>query len=514
MTELSLEGLALAIDAISDSGSSSTGSLATTKISSVNLVQNPFFKVDSRTGFPWGWTTTNGTTASLDPTNGYYVPVGTTVKVSSPIWLEDGKTLISTTLSAGVKIYNQSGSGSLLLTITDSLGSNIASSQNSLATGESRIGILGQAVNCKGIYLSISNNGLFPFYIQAAVIVQGANFPPIWTDGGSDGDAYVTYMELETAVTNLSGGTFSGPVINTPTISGGAISGATVTEETSTGSVLNTPTINTPTISNGTMSGTAISGATLGTATINTPTINTPTINTPTISGGTVSGITVSDSTFDNSTFNEATFVDLVLTGSDNQGTIIQGQTTLNGSVPKYDSELTVDGDTDPLGVPSKGWVSEQLTGANSSITALVNTVTNIQNQLVKTDAMSTTGALSLFNNGSGMAGLGLSVIPASTGKFLIIATGNFQSDSISAPATLGIIGGTGTPPTSGATPPTTPSGILINSSVTDVKIPFCFQTLLVGLNLRTTYWFDIAMVSNASGSCILSNAYLTAIEL
>lgn len=121
------------------------------------------------------------------------------------------------------------------------------------------------------------------------------------------------------------------------------------------------------------------------------------------------------------------------------------------------------------------------------------------------------------------MQGLAGAITPAKSGNILLIISGDFISNSVTAGDGIKtkLSYGTGTAPVNAAALTGTQVGNTLeytnDTTVTaaDVFVPFSQQAVITGLTLGTAYWLDIAAEAVANISHVgLANVSVTAIEL
>ena len=118
------------------------------------------------------------------------------------------------------------------------------------------------------------------------------------------------------------------------------------------------------------------------------------------------------------------------------------------------------------------------------------------------------------------MMGLGAScaITPASSGKVLVIMTGEVFTNTALVVVTFGGRYGTGTAPVNGAAGTGTTfaaaGNMTVQSTTLSAGIPFCLQQLLT-LTPGTAYWFDIAVsTANAADTADFYALSFSAVEV
>lgn len=115
------------------------------------------------------------------------------------------------------------------------------------------------------------------------------------------------------------------------------------------------------------------------------------------------------------------------------------------------------------------------------------------------------------------MMGLAGSITPVSSGKVLILISGNIGDVGGGATTnTFQIRYGTGTAPTNGAALTGTATGALntYNGGGGGAQFPFCLCSVVSGLTLSTAHWIDISLATSAGISVNVKGITISAIEL
>lgn len=117
-------------------------------------------------------------------------------------------------------------------------------------------------------------------------------------------------------------------------------------------------------------------------------------------------------------------------------------------------------------------------------------------------------------NSAYKMMGLAGSITPSSSGRILLIISGDGQVGSSAAGGNIKLKYGTSTAPTNGATETGTTAGGILNyrNSAAAQVFPYSQQAVITGLTVGTAYWLDEALISSA-GTASLKDISISAIE-
>jgi len=117
------------------------------------------------------------------------------------------------------------------------------------------------------------------------------------------------------------------------------------------------------------------------------------------------------------------------------------------------------------------------------------------------------------------MMGLGGVITPGASGRVLFMISGDgFNSNAVGNGYIVQLRYGTGTAPANGAAVTGTAVGgsvkavTAVTSSVQD--IPFALQSMVTGLSVGTTYWYDVGLEAIGGGTANIENLSLTAAEM
>jgi hypothetical protein len=110
--------------------------------------------------------------------------------------------------------------------------------------------------------------------------------------------------------------------------------------------------------------------------------------------------------------------------------------------------------------------------------------------------------------------GIDGSITPATSGKVLLIISGEINNFGGNGAATTQISYGTGTPPANGdpATGIATGNSIQVISENADV--PFTTNVVLTGLTIGTTYWIDLQLEANNGEQAVVAAISISAMEM
>lgn len=156
-------------------------------------------------------------------------------------------------------------------------------------------------------------------------------------------------------------------------------------------------------------------------------------------------------------------------------------------------------------------------------ITALILVPFLLAGQMEKLTVTTSNGnnpAATTSTNGV-MAGLAKTITPLSTGRILIIVTGQATNGTGDSGFRYDLRYGTGNAPGNGTALTGTQVGSTItgsavaSSTTTSVVIsPFVHHGIVTGLTKGTTYWVDLGQYSVTSGTTTFTNINITIIEL
>ena len=106
-------------------------------------------------------------------------------------------------------------------------------------------------------------------------------------------------------------------------------------------------------------------------------------------------------------------------------------------------------------------------------------------------------------------------ITPSTTGRVLVLITGDLVENATGQTATCQISYGTGAAPANAAAVTGTQTGPQPTwvSLTGNLTVYFCISTVITGLTIGTVYWLDLAMKSSA-GNVQLTNATCVAIEI
>ena len=116
------------------------------------------------------------------------------------------------------------------------------------------------------------------------------------------------------------------------------------------------------------------------------------------------------------------------------------------------------------------------------------------------------------------MMGLNKVLTPVSSGKVLVIVSGEVTNNTSGDGCKYGIRYGTGTPPVNGAAVTGTQIGTTVTAQATGsvLNAPFSHHGVAVGLVPGTAYWFDISLqaVGGGGGTAAAKGVNITLVEL
>ena len=114
------------------------------------------------------------------------------------------------------------------------------------------------------------------------------------------------------------------------------------------------------------------------------------------------------------------------------------------------------------------------------------------------------------------MMGLSGSITPSSSGKVLVIISGDMKNSAQFDGCSVKIRMGTGTAPANGAALTGTAYGSSVRGrcASSDQLLPFSVQTIVSGLTLGTAYWIDLALASLISSFASVADISISAVEI
>lgn len=134
----------------------------------------------------------------------------------------------------------------------------------------------------------------------------------------------------------------------------------------------------------------------------------------------------------------------------------------------------------------------------------------NAQSQSTPADPTGTTNTTGL------MMGLAGSVTPVTTGRILILVSGDISSTLTGDGAKFQIRYGTGSAPANAAALTGTAVGGLVNmlAAANNQRVPFSLQAIVTGLTLTTALWIDIGLAAVTGGTAAAKNISITTVEI
>jgi hypothetical protein len=114
------------------------------------------------------------------------------------------------------------------------------------------------------------------------------------------------------------------------------------------------------------------------------------------------------------------------------------------------------------------------------------------------------------------MMGLAGTITPATTGRILIMLSGDVQNDTNGDGVKTQLRFGTGAAPTNGdALTGTTAGGLVVFTAAAAAgRAPLALQATVSGLTFATAYWVDVGLGAITGGSAALKNISLTLFEI
>lgn len=134
----------------------------------------------------------------------------------------------------------------------------------------------------------------------------------------------------------------------------------------------------------------------------------------------------------------------------------------------------------------------------------------NAASQATPSDPTGTT------NTTGKMMGLAGAITPLTTGRVVLIASGDLASTLSGDGAKAQLRYGTGTAPTNGAALTGTAVGGLVTmlAAANNQRVPVSLQALVSGLAIATPVWIDVSLAAVTGGTATLQDMSLTAIEV
>lgn len=109
--------------------------------------------------------------------------------------------------------------------------------------------------------------------------------------------------------------------------------------------------------------------------------------------------------------------------------------------------------------------------------------------------------------------GTALRITPNTTGRVLLVASGLFNMSAATS-CVIYVYGGTGTTPAQGAAASGSNFASSAFSYISGSYAPFTFNTVITGLTVGTSYWFEFYVSSAASTTTTFVEGWLTVTEL
>ncbi|MEM3845051.1 MAG: hypothetical protein QXU98_05060 [Candidatus Parvarchaeota archaeon] len=112
--------------------------------------------------------------------------------------------------------------------------------------------------------------------------------------------------------------------------------------------------------------------------------------------------------------------------------------------------------------------------------------------------------------------GLGITYTPATTGRLLVIVTGEAANNTAGDGATVQLSYGTGTAPSNGAAATGTAVGSLltVTSNAASQTVPFSLAYVISNLAVGNSFWFDLQVAAVTGGTASVSNLTVLIIEM
>lgn len=118
------------------------------------------------------------------------------------------------------------------------------------------------------------------------------------------------------------------------------------------------------------------------------------------------------------------------------------------------------------------------------------------------------------------MMGLSGAITPASTGKIMLVISGDVQTSGASGLTTIQASYGTGAAPSNGASQTGTQVGGKINYGLAgnfaqgNTQFPFSVNAIVSGLTVSTAYWLDLAVSDSNGNTSTLNDISISAFEI
>ncbi|MEM3846417.1 MAG: hypothetical protein QXV17_09625 [Candidatus Micrarchaeaceae archaeon] len=112
--------------------------------------------------------------------------------------------------------------------------------------------------------------------------------------------------------------------------------------------------------------------------------------------------------------------------------------------------------------------------------------------------------------------GLGVTYTTATTGRLLVIVTGEAANNTAGDGATVQLSYGTGTAPSNGAAATGTAVGskISVTSNAASQTVPFALAYVISNLAVGNSFWFDLQVAAVTGGTASVSNLTVLIIEM
>ncbi|MEM0241251.1 MAG: hypothetical protein QXP29_07310 [Candidatus Nezhaarchaeales archaeon] len=112
--------------------------------------------------------------------------------------------------------------------------------------------------------------------------------------------------------------------------------------------------------------------------------------------------------------------------------------------------------------------------------------------------------------------GIGVTYTPATTGRLLVIVTGEAANNTAGDGATVQLSYGTGTAPSNGAAATGTAVGskISVTSNAASQTVPFSLAYVISNLAVGNSFWFDLQVAAVTGGTASVSNLTVLIIEM
>lgn len=116
------------------------------------------------------------------------------------------------------------------------------------------------------------------------------------------------------------------------------------------------------------------------------------------------------------------------------------------------------------------------------------------------------------------MMGLAGSFTPTSTGRALIVISGDIANGSVNDGAQVQIRYGTGSAPANAAALTGTTAGGVVKyngaSNTAAIKFPFALNAIVTGLTVNTAYWIDIGLAAITAGTASIKDISISVVEV